>query len=81
MTNIDKLERCLESVGVYVELSDIEESDIDIRDFIEDSIQFITTIVEIEGSFNIEIPDELLTIDTFSSLKGLIAIIEELQNT
>jgi len=57
------------------------ETDVDLCEFIEDSITFITFIVELENEFQIEFPDDLLLLETISSLYGLCEIIESLVNT
>ena len=51
-------------------------SDLDLRDYIFDSIQFISFIVEIEKIFYIEIPDEYLLYDSISSLYSFAKIIK-----
>lgn len=71
--------RCLEEAGIYISIDGIATSDIDLRDFVESSIQFISTVIAIETTFAIEFPDDLLTIDLFTSLKALVALVEELQ--
>ena len=52
--------------------------EINLQDFIYDSIFFITFIVEIEGAFMIEIPDEFLQMDTISSLDGFTEIVYQI---
>ena len=37
------------------------EEDLDLREYIEDSIQFISAVVEIENQWDIELHDELLS--------------------
>lgn len=76
------LNLCFEDAGIFADINNnISENDIDIRDFINSSLQFISIIVSIEEKFNIEFPDEYLIIDTFSSVKNLISIIESLQES
>ena len=76
------LNLCFEDAGIFADINNnISENDIDIRDFINSSLQFISIIVSIEEKFNIEFPDEHLIIDTFSSVKNLISIIESLQES
>lgn len=69
----DKVLECFLNIGVVI---DSTEDDIDLKEYIVDSMQFITAIVEIERIFSIEFPDELLLYETFDSLNGLINIIE-----
>lgn len=67
----EKLEDCLFRVGIDIE----HNEEFDLRESIIDSFFFITVILEIEQEFNIEIPDEYLTIDLFSSIEHLADII------
>lgn len=53
--------------------------DLSLSDYIDDSIQFMTILVQLEEKFDIEFPDEVLQIDCFSSLFGLSDIICELK--
>lgn len=69
----------LEEAGIYVDYE--EKDDINISNYIKDSIQFISIIVAMEEKLEIEIPDELLIIDTFSSFNHLIDIICEITKT
>ena len=69
----------LEDAGIYVDYE--EKDDINISNYIKDSIQFISIIVAMEEKLKIEIPDELLIIDTFSSFNHLIDIICEITKT
>lgn len=52
--------------------------DVNITNYIDDSIQFITMIVKLEETFNIEIPEELLLFENFESLNDIVLIIEDL---
>lgn len=64
----------LEQNGIYIKQD--ADVDIDLRDYIADSFQFITFIVELEEQIGIEFPDEFLTIEKLSSLNGFANIIE-----
>ena len=77
MVDIEILSSCLENAGVYADICNTE-NDLDLRDFVESSLQFIAIIVAIEEAFSIEIPDEYLVIDNFASLRNLITIIDQL---
>lgn len=50
-------------------------------DFVEDlgmdSITFITLIVEIEATFDITVPDDLLLMDHFRNVEAVVQVIEE----
>lgn len=68
----DILDLLLEE-GIEVEYTGI---DLDLRDYIIDSIQFIGFIVDIEKKFDMEIPDEYLLYDSISSLHSFAEIIK-----
>ena len=77
----------LDEMGVYIDASntsittdDVGPTDIDLRDYIVDSIMFITLIVELEKKFNIDFPDELLWIESLSSLSGFSYLLMETIN-
>ena len=46
-----------------------------------DSITFISIVVEIEAKFNIIVPDEMLIIDNFRNVDGIINLVEQERNT
>ena len=54
------------------------DEDIDLRDFIEDSIQFVSAVVEIENQFDIELHDELLSPESLASINGFCTSLWEL---
>ena len=68
----------LENVGIFIDIN-VEEN-IELVNFIQDSIQFISMIVQFEELFGIEIPDELLIIEEFDSLEKVCTVLEELIN-
>lgn len=49
-----------------------------VQDLALDSIVFIQIILDIETEFEIEFPDELLTMDSLSSLNTIVSIIESI---
>jgi acyl carrier protein len=65
----------LEANGIYIDRKDTG-NDMDLRDYITDSIQFINFIVEIEQEYSIEFPDDVLLYDNIASLNGFASIIE-----
>ena len=69
-----KIKECFSNIGVLIE----EQSDVDLKEYILDSLQFITAIMEIERAFSVEFPDELLMYNVFDSLNGLVIIVESL---
>ena len=54
----EKLKDALQNIGIYIPKEDFS-MDLKIRDFIEDSLTFISFFVEIENLFDMEIPDEV----------------------
>ena len=67
--------KCIEilcCLGIIVD----DDVDIDLSEYEIDSTLFVSFIVEVEREFNILIPDELLTIDSLSSLNGFCIFIE-----
>lgn len=77
----------LVEMGIYIDTShksnstnDVEPPDIDLRDYIGDSITFITLIVELEKKFDFDFPDELLWIESLSSLSGFSYLLMETIN-
>lgn len=41
-----------------------------------DSINFISIVVEIEAKFNIIVPDEMLVMDNFRNIDGIVDLVE-----
>ena len=75
----NQLAEIFENEGVFIDST--EDEDINISNFIKDSVQFISIIVAIEEQFNIEIPSDLLILDTFNSFHHLIELINEILTT
>lgn len=76
ITDIIKI---LDGIGIYT------NSDVDIYtklvDLINDSMQFITFIVELEQFFDVEIPDLYLQPDALITLGDVCDLIRELDQT
>jgi acyl carrier protein len=70
---------CFQSIGIMVADDNLSD-DLEIQEYIEDSIMFITMIIELESYFNIEIPDEFLLPETISSLGALTDLVTKLLN-
>ena len=70
-------EQIVESLnGIGFDLSLNDDDDIDLRDYIQDSIMFISTIVKLEEDLQIEIPDKMLIFDNFASLNSFCLDLE-----
>ena len=72
-----KLVNCLENVSIYIDVDD-NVDDIDLENYIESSIQFISLVIEIEKEFSIEIPDEMLDINTFKTIDMICDLLNEI---
>ena len=68
--------KSLDEIGLQVEFS--ESLDIDLRDYIFDSLSFISFVIELENILSVEIPPEMLTLDHFSSMSNLCEVLNEL---
>lgn len=65
---------CLINVGCLID----DVDGVDLTDAIEDSMMFITFIVQLEEHFNITVPDEYLIFDKFNTLDSIVDLVEEL---
>lgn len=76
----EKIIECLENLGFVLDKMS-EEKDVDLSEYILDSIDFVQFLVELEETFAIDIPDSMLGIDVLKSLNGLANMILELKKT
>lgn len=67
---------CLQRLGFIV---DEREENFELQEYLEDSVSFISFIVELESEFDIEIPDEYLMPDSMKTYKDVCAAIEAAQ--
>ena len=72
-----KLIEILNENGIYIS-PNTEESDIDLREYITDSMQFVSFIVAVEESLGIVFPNEMLLYDSIASLNGFSNTIESI---
>ncbi len=72
----DNIIQALAKVFIFVDST--ENEDVDLETYIEDSIQFMSFIVELEQIFNIEFPPELLLFENFKTINNISLIIEEM---
>lgn len=61
--------------------------DIDVLGYVDliddlgmDSIAFISIVVEIESIFEIIVPDDMLMMDSFRNVDGILAVVESAMN-
>lgn len=64
----------LNNIGIYV---DEGEDDIDLTDYITDSMTYIYFIIEIEDSFNVMLPEGMMLFDKLKSLNAFAYSIQE----
>ena len=69
-----KIISLFEENGVHLDLR-LNEQDIDLRDYIYDSLHFVSFVVELEEALEIEIADEMLLYENLSSLNGFANMI------
>ncbi|MCI9414740.1 MAG: hypothetical protein HFJ79_06170 [Clostridiales bacterium] len=65
---IDKILACLRSLGVYADHQDV---DAPLDSLIQDSITYVSFIVELERTLDIQLPDEFIQSSSFGSLSIL----------
>lgn len=72
---LDKIKKAFENVGIYTE--GIDETN-KLKEYLVDSLTFISFFVEIENIYDIEIPDNFYNQDTLEmSIGNLIKIISK----
>lgn len=76
MDVISTVIKSMKDVGIEIEY-DIN-ADIDLRNYLRDSMLFISFIVELENNLGIELPYEILLNDNLVSFKGFCEMIGNL---
>lgn len=71
----EKIRDCLAQIGVIIDTN----RNFDLIEVIEDSLMFVSLIVELESAFDIEIPDEFLLPERLNTFDDLKTMITELQ--
>lgn len=67
---------CMRNLGIYV---DDAGDNLLIGDYIEDSVMFISFIVELEQTFDVQIPDDYLNPGKLSTLDEVCRLIQGLK--
>ena len=65
-------------MGLVIDFCE-DKMDFDLREYIVDSLEFVSFIMEIEQHFEIEIPSELLIYDNIKSTVGFANMINEMR--
>ena len=60
-----------------VELPNNVKDDLDLTEYIYESIQYVNFIINIENELSIDLPDELIVYDNFRSLNGFANMLLE----
>lgn len=71
----EQIVQVLEEMGILVEK---DEMDVNLQEFIVDSIQFITFIVNVEEKLNLTFPDEYLNYDSIETLAKFCDILQNI---
>lgn len=74
------IERSINDIGILFSFMDADTDDIDLTEYIEDSVQFVQFIVALEDNLNIEIPDALLNFELLTSWNGFKSMLEDILN-
>lgn len=61
------------AMGIYIEKTN---KDVDLTEYITDSLDYISFFVELEEALDIELPDDLFLMDTIKSINALSQKIE-----
>ncbi|SFR68157.1 phosphopantetheine-binding protein [Anaeromicropila populeti] len=79
---MDKLvKEALDEVGIIIPSELFEGSDdFDLKDYIQDSLEFISVILKIEEKLGIEIPEEILSFDEITSFHGFCEALSAIEN-
>ena len=74
------IEQSINDIGIVFSFMDADTDDIDLTEYIEDSVQFVQFIVALEDNLNIEIPDALLNFELLTSWNGFKSMLEDILN-
>lgn len=74
------IEKAINDIGIIFNFQQADTNDIDLTEFIEDSVHFVQFIVALEDNLDIEIPNELLNFQLLTSWNGFSSMVEEIYN-
>lgn len=75
MNEILKIKMILEDIGIEINIDEKNCEDIDLTEYIEDSMKFMEFMMNVEEEFEIDIPDECMSLEAIKSLNGFLNII------
>jgi acyl carrier protein len=62
---------CLKNIGIFVDDAD----NFELPEYIDDSVSFLTFIVELERKFEVEIPDNYLSMKELNTLSDVYDLV------
>ena len=68
MNEILKIKMILEDIGIEINIDEKNCDDIDLTEYIEDSMEFMEFMMNVEEEFEIDIPDECMSLDGFLNI-------------
>ena len=77
MAILSRLYNCLTNIGIFIN----PDENILLSDFIEDSLMFVSMIIEIEQEFDIEVSDDYFAPNRLTSLKDLEELVVSLTSS
>lgn len=64
----------LNESGIYIDECE-KNKDIDLREYLVDSLQYVNFIIEMEAYLGYELPDEVLAYESLASINGFANMI------
>lgn len=71
-----RIVEALNVIGLFYEAEDLKE--MSLKELLEDSLMFISFVIELENLCDIEIPDEYLIIDNMPDIPAVVRTIQVL---
>lgn len=69
--------KCLENIGLIIDITNLDLSDVDLTEYGMDSLAFISFIIDVEQQLDIIIPEEILQYDILQSLNGFVNLLTQ----
>ncbi len=66
----EKMLKIINDIGIYIDRKECDK-DIDLAEYITDSLTFIMLLVEIEERFKVEITEDMLLLENIKSFNAL----------
>lgn len=65
--------KCFEKIGIL-----IDDTSLEIMEYIGDSVSFIASVIELEDEFQIRFPNDMLNYEVFGTFDNLVNLIQNL---